>query len=117
MRIFADSLAYLKVFAPGIGIEDDLQFELNKAGLGNPIISGCAWVDATVINNGRTISQHGSERLVLGYHRPKLEENDRFSSNIAQEALDSLCNMLHLGGVTPEPAENIDAARWRKVLW
>lgn len=98
----------------GVGIEDDLQRAFEKLGLKNPIISGCAWVDTTVLEGGRTISQHGNERLVLGYH--KSSNNAHFSENVAQASLDCLWQMLQAGGVSAERAE-IDVARWRKVLW
>lgn len=98
----------------GIGIEDGLQEAFAGRGLKNPIISGCAWVDTTVTDGGKTITQHGNERLVLGYHSPPDAEN--FSEDTSKAALDCLCESLKLGKVSAEPAE-IDVARWRKVLW
>lgn len=71
------------------------------------------------------------ERLTLGYHRPPTsitpgfisarqnskDETPQWSEQNAQAALDRLVDLLRLGGATPEPTHNIDAARWRKVLW
>ncbi|KAF7795348.1 hypothetical protein EIP86_006505 [Pleurotus ostreatoroseus] len=98
----------------GIGIEDDLQADLARRGCNNLIISGCAWVDTTLINSGRTVAQHGNERLVLGYHKPATMGD--FSESEAQAKLDSITNLLRQGGAHVEQA-SIDVARWRKVLW
>lgn len=39
----------------GVGIESDLQKRVPDI----PIISACAWVDATVVDAGRRLTQHG----------------------------------------------------------
>ncbi|KAI0338877.1 2-dehydropantoate 2-reductase [Trametopsis cervina] len=98
----------------GIGMEDDIQETLRDLGLDNPVISGCAWVDVTVTEEGRTVAQHGNERLVLGYHTPISTTN--FSEAASRAALTRFCDLLALGGVSPESTD-IDIARWRKVLW
>jgi 2-dehydropantoate 2-reductase len=99
----------------GVGIEEDLHQKLAQLGVGNPVLSGCAWVDTTAVDEGKKIVQHGNERLVLGYHVPNLS-ND-FSEKRAQEGLDAFCRLLQAGGVTAEHVSDIEAARWRKVLW
>lgn len=98
----------------GVGIEDELMDTLVRRGLSNIVISGCAWTDSTMLNGGTTVSQHGNERLVLGYHHPRAAIS--FSQAQAQSALDTLTLLLRTGGVTVEQAD-IDVARWRKVLW
>ncbi|KAJ3554861.1 hypothetical protein NM688_g2886 [Phlebia brevispora] len=98
----------------GIGIEDDIQNTLTSRGCNNVVISGCAWVDTTLIG-GKTVVQRGKERLVLGYHRPK-GHTGQFSEERAQSTLDVLCTLLRSGGAHVESA-SVDAARWRKVLW
>ena len=101
----------------GIGIEDELLDTLRERGLTNPVISGCAWVDSTMVDGGRAVRQHGNERLVLGYHTPRGSDvKAQFDESKAQAALNALCTLLRTGGANIESA-NIDAARWRKVLW
>lgn len=99
----------------GVGIEDDIQEALAKQGSANPVLSGCAWVDATAVNGGRTVTQRGNERLVLGYHKPASPDAS-FSEIHSRAALTRFCELLKKGGASPEPAD-IDTARWRKVLW
>ena len=98
----------------GIGIEDDLREAFFQQGISSSIISGCAWVDVTAVDEGRTITQHGNERLVLGYHKPTVVFDDWESE--AEAALARLCKLLEMGGASSEAAD-IDVARWRKVLW
>ncbi|CAL1712479.1 unnamed protein product [Somion occarium] len=104
----------------GIGIEDDFLEWLDRHNLGNNVISGCAWVDTTAVNEGKTVTQSGSERLVLGYHRPApslVNLTGKFSEDIAKKQLDLLCTLLRDGSTNPEPVTDIDAARWHKILW
>ncbi|KAI0693225.1 ketopantoate reductase PanE/ApbA C terminal-domain-containing protein [Cytidiella melzeri] len=98
----------------GVGIEDDIYSAFAHLGLNNPVLSGCAWVDATAVDGGRTVAQHGTERLVIGYHRPA--SSTLFSEAASQVALDEFCDLLRSGGASVEPSD-IDVARWRKVLW
>jgi len=106
----------------GVGIEKTLRGQLPTA----TILSGCAWIDATLVEKGRLLTQYGKvgiifsmvfilltelqERLTLGVHPlpdGKLEE----------ETLKLLVDLLLKGGTTPEPESDIVAQRWRKVLW
>lgn len=96
----------------GVGIEEDLHNALEQLGVHNPVLSACAWVDATAVDGGRRVVQHGAEKLVLGYHR-----RDNLPVRPAQKALDDLCELLIAGGITAESVPDIDVARWRKVLW
>ncbi|KAI0667728.1 ketopantoate reductase PanE/ApbA C terminal-domain-containing protein [Trametes maxima] len=100
----------------GIGIEDDLQAALAKIDAPSTIISGCCWVDTTLVDDGRRVIQHGNERLVLGYHQPPKAASADFS-NTAQRSLDTLCDLLRTAGGNVESAPDVDIARWRKVLW
>ena len=102
----------------GIGIEDDLLCALSSARAQAAVISGCCWVDTTVLDGGRKVAQHGNERLVLGYHRPPSGTNPAwFSEESSQQSLDELCALFRTGGSNVEAALDMDVARWRKVLW
>ncbi|TDL29393.1 2-dehydropantoate 2-reductase [Rickenella mellea] len=91
----------------GIGIESDLQ----EASPHATIISGCCWIDTTAVDNGRKVLHSSLEILTLGYHRSQaLHETN-------QLALDRFVELLRQGNSTPEPTSNIDAERWRKILW
>ena len=116
-RLSSRSQTTIILLQNGIGIEDDLLEVLNSRGLSNiVVVSGCAWVDTTVFDGGRRVTQVGTERLVLGYHKPR-SDSPAFSETVAQERLEDFCDKLLAGGVTPELAPDVDAARWRKVLW
>ena len=96
----------------GVGIEEDLHDALTKLGASSPVLSGCAWVDATAVDGGKRVVQHGSERLVIGFH-PRSE----LSVRSAEQALSNFCELLIAGGVSAEPVPDINVARWQKVLW
>lgn len=98
----------------GVGIEDDIFEALSKRGLSSPVISGCAWVDATAVDDGKTITQHGNERLVIGYHKPPAPS--ALAQSTSKAALNNLFDILRIAGTGVEISE-IDVARWRKVLW
>jgi hypothetical protein len=115
----------------GIGIELDLQ----KVVPGAVVMSGCAWIDATIVDHGRTL-KHGplvsktnqlqlcmrimrltQERLVVGAHPPLGTSPKAPQSTEAHTALTAFVNFLKNGGGTLEQAHNIDAARWKKIIW
>lgn len=98
----------------GVGIEDDIFEALLKRGLNSPVISGCAWVDVTAVDDGKTITQHGNERLVIGYHKPPAPSS--LAESASKAALDHLFDIWKTAGTGVEISE-IDVARWRKVLW
>jgi len=90
----------------GVGVERALRLQLPTA----TIISGCAWIDATIVEKGRLLTHYGNEHLTVGVHAlpdGKLEE----------ESLKLLTDLLLKGGTKPEPESDIVAQRWRKVLW
>ncbi|KAI0328988.1 2-dehydropantoate 2-reductase [Cubamyces sp. BRFM 1775] len=100
----------------GIGIEDDLQAALANIDAPSVVISGCCWVDTTLVDGGKKIVQHGNERLVLGYHRaPK--GSTGFDEETSKRSLDNLCDLFRAAGGNVEAAPDVDIARWRKVLW
>ncbi|KAH9924313.1 ketopantoate reductase PanE/ApbA C terminal-domain-containing protein [Epithele typhae] len=102
----------------GIGIEDDLISALVDVAAPAAVVSGCCWVDTTTVDGGRKITQHGNERLVLGFHRPTSNTGQVwFSEDTSREALDELCTLFQTGGSAVEAAPDTDVARWRKVLW
>lgn len=100
----------------GIGIEDDLQAALAKIDALSVVVSGCCWVDTTALDGGRKIAQHGSERLVLGYHRPPGDSLNH-DEQTGRRSLDALCDLFRAAGGNVEAAPDVDIARWRKVLW
>lgn len=118
-RLSSTSQTTIVLLQNGIGIEDDLQDVLYTRNLSHIVIaSGCAWVDTTAVDGGRKVTQVGSERLVLGYHRPPTRHSPgKFSEETSRAQLELFCDLLHSGGVTPEFVPDVDAARWRKVLW
>ena len=104
----------------GIGIEKDLQIAVPFA----TVLSGCAWIDCTLINNYRTLRHGDLDRLVVGAHRPLPESYAQGGEESKSElekagvvALDSFLGLLRSGGGTPTAAVNIVAERWRKNLW
>ncbi|KAF9651688.1 6-phosphogluconate dehydrogenase C-terminal domain-like protein [Thelephora ganbajun] len=90
----------------GVGVEGALRRRLPMT----TIISGCAWIDATIVEKGRLLTQYGPERLTLGVH-PLTDGKPE------EESLEILTDLLLKGGTTPEPESDIVAQRWRKVLW
>ncbi|KAG8703318.1 hypothetical protein FRC09_004230 [Ceratobasidium sp. 395] len=98
----------------GIGIELDLQ---QAAGPGAVVMSGCAWIDATIVDHGRTLKHGPLERLVVGAHPPLGTSPKAPQSTEAHTALTTFVDLLKNGGGTPEQAHNIDAARWKKIIW
>ncbi|TCD70743.1 hypothetical protein EIP91_001772 [Steccherinum ochraceum] len=98
----------------GIGIEDKLLAYLasaNDLDKRVAVVSGCAWVDATSVDGGRKVTQFGNERLVLGAHKYDAGGLD------GEKSLQEFCDILKQAGANAVPVDDIDAARWRKVLW
>ncbi|CAE7231935.1 unnamed protein product [Rhizoctonia solani] len=97
----------------GIGIELDLQAAVPEA----VVMSGCAWIDATVVDHGRTLRHGPIEKLVVGAHPPLGAPPEAPQSTEARTALTTFVDLLKAGGGTPEQATNIEAARWKKIIW
>ncbi|KLO10230.1 6-phosphogluconate dehydrogenase C-terminal domain-like protein [Schizopora paradoxa] len=93
----------------GVGIEQDLRNAVPNA----TIISGCAWIDATAVDGGKRVDHFSLEKLTLGIHRREPKETQKEE----QAALDLFVNLLRSGGANPDPREDINVERWRKVLW
>ncbi|KAF9787425.1 6-phosphogluconate dehydrogenase C-terminal domain-like protein [Thelephora terrestris] len=90
----------------GVGVERELRRRLPTA----TIISGCSWADATIVENGRLLTQYGLEHVTLGTHPLPDGEPEEGSVKL-------LTDLLLKGGTKPEPESDIVAQRWRKVLW
>lgn len=104
----------------GIGIEDDLLAALSKISALSVVVSGCCWVDTTATDGGKRIVQHGNEKLVLGYHRPRAgstTQTANFPEQTAKDSLNTLVSLFRTAGSAVEAAPDTDIARWRKVLW
>ncbi|CAE6433017.1 unnamed protein product [Rhizoctonia solani] len=97
----------------GIGIELDLQAAV-PSGI---VMSGCAWIDATVIDHGRTLKHGPIEKLVVGVHPPLGAPSGTPHSTEAHTALTTFVDLLKAGGGTPEQVVDIQAARWKKIIW
>ncbi|CAE6477895.1 unnamed protein product [Rhizoctonia solani] len=97
----------------GIGIELDLQTAVPEA----VVMSGCAWIDATVVDHGRTLRHGPIEKLVVGAHPPLGAPPGAPQSTETHSALTAFVDLLKTGGGTPEQAVNIEAARWKKIIW
>ncbi|EUC66394.1 ketopantoate reductase PanE/ApbA [Rhizoctonia solani AG-3 Rhs1AP] len=97
----------------GIGIELDLQ----AAVPGAVVMSGCAWIDATVVDHGRTLRHGPIEKLDVGVHPPLGAPLDAPQSTESHTALTAFVDLLKTGGGTPEQVVNIQAARWKKIIW
>lgn len=113
-RLGSSSGTAIVLLQNGVGIEDDIYDALSRRNLNIPVISGCAWVDATAVDDGKTVTQHGNERLVIGYHKPPIPS--AFSETASKFALNHFSDLLVAAGGNVEVSE-IDVARWRKVLW
>lgn len=99
----------------GIGIERDLQEAIPQA----TIISGCAWIDVTLVDNYRIMRHGGINRLVTGVHPPLPSTGDA-QGNLrlrGDAALRQLEELWKKGGFEPTITSNIVAERWRKNLW
>ncbi|KAG9104726.1 hypothetical protein FRC06_011620 [Ceratobasidium sp. 370] len=97
----------------GIGIELDLQ----RAVPGAVVMSACAWIDATVVDHGRTLKHGPLERLVVGAHPPPGTSPKAPQSTEAHTALTAFVDLVKNGGGTAELVHNIEAARWKKIIW
>ncbi|THH14306.1 hypothetical protein EW146_g6017 [Bondarzewia mesenterica] len=98
----------------GIGIHADLQEARPDAN----IISSCAWIDVTTLDGGRSVVQSGSNRLTSGLHAgPSLQTSTGVPIDEGRQALQLFHNVLVAGGAGSEMTDDIEAARWQKILW
>jgi 2-dehydropantoate 2-reductase len=119
--LFGSLINHTKIFVliqNGIGIERDLQAVVPLA----TILSGCAWIDCTIVDNYRTLRHGGLDSLVVGAHEPpsnvQIANTKREEMKVAsRNALETFLELLQAGGAKPIMATNIVAERWRKNLW
>ncbi|KAA1466557.1 6-phosphogluconate dehydrogenase C-terminal domain-like protein [Dentipellis sp. KUC8613] len=93
----------------------DIHRDLRKARPDADIISCCAWIDATPLNGGKAVEQTGPDKLSSGLHTDASPSKP--SEERGRKALQTFHDILIAGGAGSEIVDNIDAARWRKVLW
>ncbi|ELU45470.1 ApbA domain-containing protein [Rhizoctonia solani AG-1 IA] len=89
----------------GIGIELDLQAAV-PSGI---VMSGCAWIDATVIDHGRTL-KHGPIVSECAGETMLAPPSGTPHSTEAHTALTTFVDLLKAGGGTPEQVVDIQAA-------
>lgn len=54
---------------------------------------------------------------MVGAHPPLGVSSKEAQSTEAHTALTTFVDLLKNGGGTPEQVHNIDAARWKKIIW
>ncbi|KAF8523351.1 6-phosphogluconate dehydrogenase C-terminal domain-like protein [Hysterangium stoloniferum] len=96
----------------GIGIHEELRSMVPDA---VTVISACAWVDATILDEGRVL-RHGRDRLILGAHMAKANLTEDVVSPDFQRTK-NLVAILQEGGCDAVYTENIAEAKWQKNLW
>ncbi|KAK0551525.1 hypothetical protein OC846_003240 [Tilletia horrida] len=107
-------------------------------GLAGSVISAVSWIASNLLDGGKRV-EHGSlERLSLGVYPSPLSaaaaelqgDAARKLSGSAPEfkgrepdaehakaRVDELVKILEKGGATPQPADDVQPLRWKKVLW
>ncbi|KAK0522935.1 hypothetical protein OC835_006412 [Tilletia horrida] len=103
-----------------------------KEGLAGSVISAVSWVTSNLLDGGKRV-EHGSlERLSLGTYpsRPAVASKERPSAggvkskgsssddpDHAKARLDAFVRLLEEGGATPQPSDDVQPQRWKKLLW
>lgn len=91
----------------GVGNEDPFR----EAFPGCTIVSGVVWVGATQHTPG-VVDHQASEDTELG-----LFSNPMLDFVLEQQRLEDFASLLRDGGTNVQVLENIQTARWKKVIW
>jgi 2-dehydropantoate 2-reductase len=98
----------------GIGVERDLQHAVPTA----TVITGCSWIDCTIVDNNRTMRHGATERLILGAHEPLAGVQDvEAQRERGKVEAHKVVDTLKKGGGNANFSDNIVAERWHKNLW
>ncbi|KAE8228106.1 hypothetical protein CF326_g6975 [Tilletia indica] len=117
----------------GVGTEQEpYETLVLQAGLAGSVISAVVWVASNLLDGGKRV-EHGSlERLSLGVFpsplsaacaklqsesKAKLEVDRTPDESKSQARLDTLVKLLKDGGATPQPSDDVQPYRWKKLLW
>ncbi|KDQ21617.1 hypothetical protein BOTBODRAFT_26053 [Botryobasidium botryosum FD-172 SS1] len=100
-------LTTIALIQNGVGIEDQVAERWPE----NTIITCVAWASAMQVESG-VIEHKDNASITLG-----LFENERVDTEIAQKRLRSFSNLLISGGGDVDVQENMQTARWKKVVW
>ncbi|TFY78708.1 hypothetical protein EWM64_g5305 [Hericium alpestre] len=95
----------------------DIHLDLQKARPDADVISCCAWIDVMPLDGGRVVEQTGPDKLVSGLHAYLPSHHAPLRAARGRTVLSAFDELLVAGGAGSETVVEIDAARWRKVLW
>jgi 2-dehydropantoate 2-reductase len=112
----------------GVGIEEDLRRAVPSA----TILSACAWIFATVVEDGKKMKQTGrvspyfihTDMLIIllpqilldiGTHHKALGSDTRHPEG--KTSAQVIADLFRAGGLNVTSTNDIQAARWVKVLW
>ncbi|CCF54010.1 hypothetical protein NDA11_005415 [Ustilago hordei] len=111
----------------GVGIEEEVQRNLvegkGEGGekLAGAVISAVAWIGANLVEGGTKVSHGALERLEMGVYPSTisslLPSGLRQVSPYQQAALDTFTSIYTSGGGGGSAVGDIEAVRWKKVLW
>lgn len=106
----------------GVGIEEEVQKNLVEGdGVAGAVISAVAWIGANLVDGGKKVTHGGLERLEMGVY-PSLSAavvgDGRKEITPYQRATLSHFTQIYIaGGGGGSAVEDIEAIRWKKVLW
>lgn len=109
----------------GVGIEEEVQKNLVEGGEGErvagAVISAVAWIGANLVDGGKRVTHGGLERLEMGVY-PSLTAafnsvGRKQLTRYQQETLDHFTSIYTQGSGGGGAVEDIEAVRWKKVLW
>lgn len=123
-----DSSTAFLLIQNGVGIEDDLRRAVPSA----TILSACAWIFATVVEDGKKMKQTGRVSLHfihidiltillvqilldVGTHHESLDSNTRHPKGKISAQV--IADLFRAGGLNVTETNDIQAARWIKALW
>lgn len=107
----------------GVGIEEEVQRNLveGQEPVAAGVLSAVAWIGANLVQGGTKVVHGALERLEVGAypsHSAALgEDGMRQVSQSEQQALDAFISIYTGGGGGGQAVSDIEAIRWKKVLW
>ncbi|EPQ32189.1 uncharacterized protein PFL1_00386 [Pseudozyma flocculosa PF-1] len=107
----------------GIGIEAEVRTSLVDCAepVAKGIISAVAWIGANLKENGTVVEYGSLEKLEMGVFAsldaPTTDNGIRIPSDQEQASLDHFFGLYKRGGGGGLLSDDIEAVRWKKVLW